>query len=59
MPMISANVAQPRDVVHGDAGLSTGIFRPPVPGGAAAVRRPDPDSDSTTDRLHGGFRTLP
>ena len=49
MPMISANVAQPRDVVHGDAVLVTGIFNSPMPG-AAAVRRLDPDSDSPTGR---------
>lgn len=54
MTLISVNVAQPREVVHGDAVVSTGIFKQPV-AGAIAVRRLNLDGDGQADRVnHGG-----
>lgn len=54
MTLISVNVAQPHEVVHGDAVVSTGIFKQPV-AGAVAVRRLNLDGDGQADRVnHGG-----
>ena len=54
MTLISVNVAQPREVVHGDTVVSTGIFKQPV-AGAVALRRLNLDGDGQADRVnHGG-----
>ncbi len=54
MTLISVNVAQPCDAVHGDAVVSTGIFKQPVTG-AVAVRRLNLGGDGQADRVnHGG-----
>ena len=54
MTLVSVNVAQPREVAHGNAVLSTGIFKQPVTG-AVAVHRLNLDGDGQADRVnHGG-----
>ena len=54
MTLISVNVAQPCEAVHGDAVVSTGIFKQPVTG-AVAVRRLNLGGDGQADRVnHGG-----
>ena len=56
MTLICVKVAQLRAAAHGDAVVSTGIFKPPATG-AVAVRRLDPDGDGQADRGHARFRT--
>ena len=57
MTLVSVNVAQPREVAHGNAVLSTGIFKQPV-SGAVAVHRLNLDGDGQADRVnHGGEST--
>ena len=56
MTLICVKLAQPRAAAHRDAVVSTGRFKPPVPG-AVAVRRLDPDGDGQADRDHARFPT--
>ncbi|MDE2307283.1 MAG: MOSC domain-containing protein [Xanthomonadaceae bacterium] len=54
MTLISINVAPPAAVAHGDASVTTGIFKQPV-SGPVAVRRLNLDGDGQADlRNHGG-----